>query len=72
MAFQIADDLRDAFQDQKRNNPANLALYLGKEKAVTLFKQEKDSFTLLLDKLGIKTQAFMTLKTKLEEHASGN
>jgi geranylgeranyl diphosphate synthase, type II len=71
MAFQIADDLRDCFEDQKRNNPANLALYLGKEKALELFNQEKESFISLLDKLGIKTAAFVALKIKLEQHAIG-
>lgn len=72
MAFQIADDLRDCLEDQKRNNPANLALYLGKEKAVSIFEQEREGFDLLLDKLDIKTQAFITLSKKLEEHAKGS
>lgn len=71
MAFQIADDLRDSQQDEKRNNPVNLALYLGKEKALSFFEEEKESFVSLLDKLGIKTEAFITLKTKLEQHANG-
>ncbi len=71
MAFQIADDLHDDMQDCKRDNPANLALYLGKKEALAFFKEEVASFTRLLETLNLKTESFVMLKMKLESYAEG-
>lgn len=71
MAFQIADDLRDFFQDQKRSNSTNIVLHLGVEHAKALFQKELKLFSSLLDHFNIHTQMFSFLVTRLNEHAEG-
>ncbi len=65
MAFQIADDLKDITQDEDNKRGVNLAKFLGKEKATTLFKEELNKFRKILTALGIETVSFKRLAAKL-------
>lgn len=69
MAFQIADDLSDCHQDKEKHATANIALRLGKKEAAALLQQELRLFGELLERLKIRTDAFLLLKTRLQEHA---
>jgi geranylgeranyl diphosphate synthase, type II len=71
MAFQIADDLRDFLQDQKRSHSTNIVLHLGIESAKSRFQEELKQFSALLDLFNIHTQMLSFLVTKLKEHAEG-
>jgi geranylgeranyl diphosphate synthase type II len=53
MAFQIADDLEDAEEDERANRKMNMALLLGKEEAYKLFELEKAHFFNELRRLGL-------------------
>src|SRR5690606_37806498 len=61
VAFQIADDLQDFFQDKKESGNANLARMLGVEKATALFREELSGFVCLLKQLNLWTQPFREL-----------
>lgn len=71
LAFQIADDLRDYEEDQKKIHSVNIALHLGKQEAIAFFNQEIKLFSELLEKLQIRTELFVFLETKMKEHAQG-
>jgi geranylgeranyl diphosphate synthase, type II len=65
MAFQIADDLDDDFQDGKTG--VNIATLLGKEKAISLFEKEIASLKESLEGLGLWTAPFQELFTALSQ-----
>lgn len=69
MAFQIADDLADSQEDQKKEKLLNIGLYLGSAKAKAFFMKELHLFDELAQKLNLKTASFDKLIQKLVEHA---
>lgn len=71
MAFQIADDMRDIEQDAKKEEPVNLALLIGEEKAQDTLAYHLHSFEEIAKKLNLFTSAFDTLKTRILEHSKG-
>lgn len=58
MAFQIADDLADMFQDEKKQREMSIARLIGKERAIPLFEEEMRHFCQLMQELGIFTISF--------------
>lgn len=65
MAFQIADDLQDLFQD--KGHKSNIAVFLGKEKALLSFCREMASLRESLQKVGLYTEGFKILSSLLVE-----
>jgi geranylgeranyl diphosphate synthase, type II len=72
MAFQVADDLGDIFQDEENECVINVAHFVGKEKAFAIFEEEMSLFEEGLKNLGINTPLFQKLSDKLREHAVQN
>jgi geranylgeranyl diphosphate synthase type II len=70
MAFQIADDLLDAQQDEERQHPMNLAVLYGKETAKIRLEEEMDSFTAGLKSLGLWNGHFQQMEKWLRQYAS--
>ncbi|MDJ0651929.1 MAG: polyprenyl synthetase family protein [Simkaniaceae bacterium] len=67
MAFQIADDLDDVFQDDKRS--LNIARLVGRKKAKEMFSNEMETFSLKMKKLGLLTPEFQQTIDLLKGHA---
>ncbi len=65
-AFQIADDLIDVGQDEKKQSEMNMTKFLGEERARLLFQEEMARFTALLEELNLNTPSFQKLSTMLE------
>jgi geranylgeranyl diphosphate synthase type II len=61
MAFQIADDLEDTSQDKGKT----IVLFLGKEKAISLFEEEIASLEVSLKTLNLWTAPFQELHETL-------
>lgn len=70
MAFQIADDLDDDVQDAAHQNPMNIAMFLGKERAISLFKEEIAELRRSLRELGLYTAPFQELVDRLSASSS--
>lgn len=70
MAFQIADDLDDGVQDAVHPNPMNIAIFLGKEKAISLFEGEIAELRRSLSELGLWTASFQELVERLSARSS--
>ncbi len=58
MAFQIADDIKDLDQDSKKSSGANIARFIGKERAHLLFEEEMQHFEKGLRDLSLSTPSF--------------
>jgi len=69
MAFQVADDIGDIIQDEKKEKNISIVKKLGKEKAYAFFLEEMDSFENGLNKLGIYTKPFQDLSGQLRQRA---
>lgn len=66
MAFQIADDLQDISQDG--HAAVNLAVSIGKEKALDQFSEETEALKRILEGLSLDKEAFLKpLKALLQE-----
>jgi geranylgeranyl diphosphate synthase type II len=65
-AFQIADDLNDIEQDLENQNQINIAIVLGKEKALDLFYEEVNLFKEKIKDLGLLTPSFKKICDLLE------
>lgn len=72
MAFQIADDIGDASQDEKKPNPANLAQFLGKDRALSLFDDEMSMLREQLESLNLLTPSFEKMCTIISENVALN
>jgi geranylgeranyl diphosphate synthase type II len=70
MAFQIADDLGDVAQDEKKQRDISMARLLGKEKAFALFEEEMLSFEKHLKELEIYTPSFQKMSDMLYQQAA--
>ena len=68
MAFQISDDLLDL--DQDKTHPVNLALHLGKEKALNRIQKEIEALKGSLRSLNLETCEMIAITQKLEDYAS--
>lgn len=64
MAFQIADDLLDVSQDSR----INLAVNLGKEKALRLFDEEMKAFISSIKKLGLWNSQFSEIASWIQRY----
>jgi geranylgeranyl diphosphate synthase type II len=58
MAFQIADDLVDLYQDEKKQKEISMARLLGKEKAYLIFEEEMKQLQKKLVELELNTPSF--------------
>jgi geranylgeranyl diphosphate synthase type II len=70
MAFQIADDLDDMTQDEKKQRDISMARLLGRDQAFSFFEQEMLSFEGLLKELELYTPSFQKLSDMLYQHAA--
>jgi geranylgeranyl diphosphate synthase, type II len=70
MAFQIADDLGDMVQDEKKQREISMARLVGKERALLLFDEEMRSFEKSLRELGIFTPSFQKMSDMLCQQAA--
>lgn len=69
-AFQLADDLFDLKQDLSKEQNANMAIYLGSEKAKELFEEHLRAFEKKLYSLEIEKEELLLLKERLCEKVS--
>ncbi len=58
MAFQIADDIADIEQDEKREKALNIVRLIGKEKSLTIFEEEMAKLKEQLKMLKLDTPSF--------------
>lgn len=72
MAFQIADDLEDLVQDEKRRKEISIARFLGREKAYALFEQEMRLYKEGMDRLSLFTPSFEKMTDLLLKGAEKN
>lgn len=70
MAFQIADDLDDMTQDEKKQRDISMARLLGRDRAFSVFEGEMLSFENLLKELSLYTPSFQKLSDMLYQHAA--
>ncbi len=69
MAFQIADDLGDLAQDEKKQRETNIARFIGSERALFAFEEEMNHFQKLLKELQLDTPSFEKMCSLLNGHA---
>lgn len=72
MAFQAADDLGDMKQDAENGCSTNIALSIGKEKAVEYFSREMHACRVLLKELKLETSALLSVCGRVEALAEKN
>jgi geranylgeranyl diphosphate synthase, type II len=65
MAFQIADDIADLHQDEKKQREISMARLVGKERAIGLFEDEMRHFQRCLNQLGLTTPSFEKMSEML-------
>ncbi len=70
MAFQIADDLGDLIQDEKKQRDISMARLVGKERALLIFDEEMRSFERNLRELHIFTPSFQKMSDLLCHQAA--
>jgi geranylgeranyl diphosphate synthase type II len=70
MAFQIADDINDLDQDEKMEREINLARFVGKERALTVFEEEMRSFDRCLKELKLDTPSFLKMQQMLHGYTA--
>ncbi|MGE5195891.1 MAG: polyprenyl synthetase family protein [Anaerolineae bacterium] len=58
MAFQVADDIGDIVQDERKEREINMARFIGKERALALFEDEMAHFKEHLQDLNLLTASF--------------
>lgn len=69
MAFQIADDLSDFVQDEKKLNEINAAKIIGKERVLNVFHKEMEAFKAALQELKLNTASFEKMSEMLMKQA---
>ncbi len=72
MAFQIADDIGDVLQDEKRQSEMNMARFIGKDKALLVFEEEMRQFKEILVELNLYSQSFAKMNDLLMQLAAAN
>lgn len=70
MAFQIADDIGDMQQDEKKERALNIARVLGKGRAFAVFEEEMKELQHLLKQLQIDTPSFRKMCDILQQSAA--
>jgi geranylgeranyl diphosphate synthase, type II len=65
MAFQIADDIIDLDQDDKKQREINMAHVIGRGRSSLLFKEEMDLFRSCLKQLRLDTPSFEKMSSLL-------
>jgi geranylgeranyl diphosphate synthase type II len=70
MAFQIADDIGDAHQDEKKPSPVNLAHFLGRDRALSLFEEEMRLLREQLECLHLLTPSFEKMCAIINENVA--
>jgi geranylgeranyl diphosphate synthase type II len=68
MAFQIADDLLDSDQDVSHQNSINIAIAIGKERALFLFEEEFNAFVCTLKELNLWSASFQEIADWLKRY----
>jgi geranylgeranyl diphosphate synthase type II len=71
-AFQIADDIVDFEQDEKKQSEMNVVKFLGKERSLLLFHEEMAKFTHFLQELKLDTPSFEKLSQMLIKMATNS
>ena len=72
LAFQIADDLGDLFQDEKKQREISIARLIGKERGFLLFEEEMRYFRKELQELNIFNPSFEKMCGILVKYAAEN
>ncbi len=72
LAFQIADDLGDLFQDEKKQREISIARLIGKERGFLLFEEEMRHFRRELQGLNIFNPSFEKMCGILTKYATEN
>ncbi len=72
MAFQIADDLGDLLQDEKKQREISIARLIGKERGLLLFEEEMRHFRKELQELHILIPSFEKMCDILTRYAIEN
>jgi geranylgeranyl diphosphate synthase type II len=72
MAFQIADDLGDLLQDEKKQREISIARLIGKERGLLLFEEEMRHFRRELQELHILIPSFEKMCDILTKYAIEN
>lgn len=72
MAFQIADDIGDIAQDEKKRREINLAKHIGRERALLIFEEEIRHFQKALNELNLETPSFKKMSGMLIQLAQQN
>jgi geranylgeranyl diphosphate synthase type II len=72
LAFQIADDLGDLLQDEKKQREISIARLIGKERGLLLFDEEMRHFRAELLELGLLTPSFEKMCDILIRYAIEN
>lgn len=70
MAFQIADDIGDTHQDEKKPSVVNLAQFLGRDRTLGLFDEEMKQLREQLERLQLLTPSFEKMCTVICEHVA--
>ncbi|MBS0615226.1 MAG: polyprenyl synthetase family protein [Verrucomicrobia bacterium] len=70
MAFQIADDIGDLAQDEKKQKPINFARFVGKERSLFLFEEELRMFQKSLQQLDLLTPSFQKMSDLLNKQVA--
>ncbi len=72
LAFQIADDLGDLVQDEKKQRKVNFARLVGKERAFSTFEEEMHAYEASLRHLHLETASFKRINLMLWNLARNN
>ena len=67
MAFQIADDIADLHQDEKKQKEVSMVRLIGKDRAIHLFEEEMYHFRHCLRELKLDTPSFEKMSLILEK-----
>ena len=69
MAFQIADDIADLQQDEKKQKEMSMARLVGKDRSLHLFDDEMRHFQRCLKELDLNTPSFEKMSAMMHKHA---
>jgi geranylgeranyl diphosphate synthase, type II len=72
MAFQIADDLEDLLEDEKKQKEINFAKNIGKNRALIVFDEELKLFRKTLINLGLESPSFEKMSDMLQDSVMKN
>ena len=72
MAFQIADDIADLQQDEKKQREISMARLVGKDRALLLFDEEMRHFHRCLKQLNLNTPSFEKMSDMMTKLAVSN